>query len=166
MSSASSSPIPDMMKLNWEGIALERFPVKFGQVLKFDHENFQLKAIVLDFNEDEGGLWIGFCFINEEQLFGRQIPSGLFDPKCLNLLDLTYLHVEALTHYEVVETLAVNKSKVGIGSQSPAKDLSRLKISYDQGIEQRKKEQIPFDQGLMDLDPVRECYFDLQYIKK
>nr|MBI1229201.1 hypothetical protein [Cytophagales bacterium] len=78
---------------------------------------------------------------------------------------MTYVKKDALTDYEVVETITVNKTKVGIGSKSPAITLSEIKRDFDKGIEQRKKEQTPCDKGLTDLNPVRECYFDIEKIK-
>ncbi len=165
MPSNSSNSIPAMMQPDWTGLELERFPVKFGQILKFGKDSSELKAVVLDFSEDEGGQWIGVSFIDKNQLFGRQIPSGMINKKCLDLLDLTYINKGALNDYEVVETIAVNKTKVGIGSQSPATSFSEIKRDFDRGIEQRKKEQTLCDQGLTDLNPVRECYFDIEKIK-
>jgi hypothetical protein len=44
-------------------------------------------------------------------------------------------------------------------------DLDGLKRTFDFGVEQRKKEQVPYNKGLTDLNPVRECYFELEKIK-
>lgn len=153
------------MQPNWTGIDIESFPVKFGQILKFNSDSVEMTAVVLDFNEDEGGQWIGVSFIDQNRLFGRQIPSGMINKNCLDLLDLTYIHRDALIDFEVLETIAVNKTKVGIGSQSPASNFSKIKRDFDKGIEQRKKEQTPCDKGLTELNPVRECYFDIEKIK-
>lgn len=165
MTSNSSESIPEIMQLNWTGLEIESFPVKFGQILNFDNESTEIKAVVLDFSEDEGGQWIGVSFIDQNRLFGRQIPSGMISIKCFDLLDLTYIKKEALIDYEVVETIAINKTKVGIGSQSTATNFSEIKRDFDRGIEQRKKKQTPCDKGLTDLNPVRECYFDIEKIK-
>lgn len=165
MTSYSSESIPEIMQPDWTGLEIESFPVKFGQILKFDNDSAHFKAIVLDFSEDEGGQWIGVSFIDQNRLFGRQIPSGMINTKCLDLLDLTYIKKDALIDYDVVESIAVNKTKVGIGSQSPATNFSEIKRDFDWGIQQRKKEQTPCDKGLTDLNPVRECYFDIEKIK-
>ncbi|WP_338398731.1 hypothetical protein [Persicobacter psychrovividus] len=165
MTTNSSESIPEMMQPNWTGLEIESFPVKFGQVLKFNGFSAEMSAIVLDFNEDENGQWIGVCFIDQNRLFGRQIPSGMINTKCLDLLDLTYIQRDALIDFEVLEIIAVNKTKVGIGSQSPATNFSEIKRDFDRGIEQRKKEQTLCDKGLSDLNPVRECYFDIKKIK-
>ena len=139
--------------------------MKFGQILKFNSDSTEITAIVLDFSTDEGGQWFGVSFIDQNRLFGRQIPSGLINTKCLDLLDLTYIQRDALIDFEVLETISVNKEKVGVGSQSPATNISEIKRDFDRGIEQRKKEQTPCDKGLTDLNPVRECYFDIKKIK-
>ena len=165
ITTTSTESIPEMMQPNWTGLDIESFPVKFGQVLKFDNDSTKITAIVLDFSEDEGGQWIGVTFIDQNRLFGRQIPSGMINTKCLDLLDLTYIQRDALTDYEIVETIMVNKSKIGIGSQSPATSFSEIKRDFEWGIEQRKKEETPCDKGLTDLNPVRECYFDIEKIK-
>ncbi len=162
---APSKSIPEMMQPNWAELDIESFPVKFGQILRFNSDSAEITAIVLDFSEDEGGQWIGVSFIDNNRLFGRQIPSGILNTQCLDLLDLTYIQRDALIDFEVVETIAVNKTKVGIGSQSPATNISEIKRNFNRGIEQRKKEQTPCDKGLTDLNPVRECYFDIEKIK-
>jgi hypothetical protein len=165
MTSNSSESIPEIMQPDWTGLEIESFPVKFGQILKFDNDSTELKAVVLDFSENEDGQWIGVSFINQNRLFGRQIPSGMVSTKCLDLLDLTYIKKDALIDYEIVETISVNKTKVGIGSQSLATNFSEIKRDFDRGIQQRKKEQTPCDRGLTELNPVRECYFDIEKIK-
>ncbi len=48
-----------------------KLPVKFGQILKFSFDSLTITAIVLDFNEGEGGQWIGVCFIDQNRLFSR-----------------------------------------------------------------------------------------------
>lgn len=165
LTTTSSESIPEMMQPNCTGLNIESFPVKCGQVLKFNSDGVEMTAIVLDFSEDEGGQWIGVCFIDRNRLFGRQIPSGLINTKCLDLLDLTYIHKEALIEFELLDTIPVNKQKVGIGSQTPATSFSEIKREFDRGIQQRKKKQTPCDKGLTDLNPVREFYFDIEKIK-
>ncbi|MCB9262462.1 MAG: hypothetical protein H6607_08825 [Flavobacteriales bacterium] len=165
MTTNSSESIPEMMQPNWTGLDIDSFPVKFGQILKFNNDSAEITAIVLDFSEDEGGQWVGVTFIDQNRLFGRQIPSGLINTKCLDLLDVTYIQRDGLIDFEVLETITVNKRKVGIGSQSPATNYLEIKRDFERGIEQRKKEQTPCDKGLTDLNPVRECYFDIKTIK-
>ncbi len=61
--------------------------------------------------------------------------------------------------YEIIETINVDRDKVGIEATRGATNFTEIKRCYDWGIEQRKKEQSPCDKGLTDLNPVRECYF-------
>jgi len=158
-------PVPEQFRPDWKGIDIDKLPVKFGQILKFEKDSNIIVAIVLDFNKDEGGIWIGLCLINNNKLFGRQIPSGFVNTKCLDLLDLAYLNIKGLEDYQITNDLTIDKNKVGIGSRSPVLDLDGLKRTFDFGVEQRKKEQVPYNKGLTDLNPVRECYFELEKIK-
>lgn len=158
--------IPENMQPDWTGISLDNIPVKFGQILQFNKDSIQLTAIVLDFDEDEGGKWIGLCFIDNNRLFGRQIPSGLINTTCLDLLDFSYLHIDGLKNFNVIQTENVNKEKIGVGAISPVLNLAELDRDFKRGIAQREKEQTPCDQGLADLYPVRECYFEIEKIIK
>ena len=153
------------MQPDWKGIDIDNLPIKFGQILKFEKDSITINAIVLDFDKDDRGIWIGLCCINNHKLFGRQIPSGLINRKRLDLLDLAYLNIDGLEQYQVVDNLIIDKNKVGIGSISPVSDFVELKRTFDNGIEQRKKEQVPYNKGLTDLNPVRECYFEIEKIK-
>lgn len=153
--------IPIEMQPDWKGFEIHKLPVKFGQILQFKIDSIIINAVVIDFDKDEGGIWIGLCFINNNKLFGRQIPNGLINTKCLDLLDLAYLNINGLEEYQIVDNLKIDKNKVGIGSSSPVSDLLALKRTFDYGIEQRKKEQVPYNKGLTDLNPVRECYFEI-----
>jgi hypothetical protein len=158
--------IPADMAPNWAGMDIDTLPVKFGQILKFEQDSFALNAIVLNFSKDEGGIWIGLCFIENNKLFGRQIPNGLINTTCLDLLDLAYLNLGGLKHYKITGELTVDRNNVGIGSDWPAENFNDLKNAFDFGIEQRKKKQTPCEKGLTDLNPVRECYFDMEKIIK
>jgi len=165
MTSTSSDSIPENMQPDWTGIDVSNIPVKFGQVVRFKNDSIELSAAVLDFDEDEGGKWIGLCFLNNNQLFGRQIPNGMINTTCLDLLDFTYLQIGGLNNYEIIQTLDISKNKVGIGARSPAANLTEILRDFKRGIEQRKKEQTPCNKGLTELNPVRECYFDIEKIK-
>lgn len=153
------------MQPDWKGISLDNIPVKFGQILQFSNDSIQLEAIILDFDEDEGGKWIGLCFIDNNRLFGRQIPSGIINTTCLDLLDFSYLQIDGLINFKVIQTMNINKTKIGIGAISPVRNLTELNRDFKHGIVQREKIQIPCGQGLTDLNPVRECYFEIEKIK-
>lgn len=68
MTTTSSESIPEMMQPNWTGLDIGSFPVKFGQILKFENDSAEIRGIVLDFSEDEGGQWIGISFIYQNRL--------------------------------------------------------------------------------------------------
>ena len=154
-----------MMQPEWTGIEVNTLAVKFGQVLKFDNDSIDLTAIVLDFNEDEGGQWIGVCFIDRDRLFGRRIPNGMNSGKCIDLLDLTYIRKDALIGYQIIGMIPVNRTKVGIGSQSPVVDPDGIIRDFVRGMARRKERQTPCDKGLLDPASVRECYLDIGTIK-
>lgn len=161
-----SDSIPEMLRPDWTGINIDELPLKFGQIITLGNDSINLKAVVLDFNEDEGGKWIGICFIHQNQLFGRQIPNGipngLFNTTCLDLLDLIYLQENALVDYEIIEKIEVKKENIGIGANSSATNLDDLIQSFNWGIKQRQKVQTPCDEGLLDHNSIRECYFDIE----
>lgn len=163
--STGSDSIPIMFRPDWTNVDIESIPVKFGQVLKLKNDSIPMNAIVIDFNEDEGGIWIGLCFIYNKRLFGRQITNGLSDSGCLDLLDLAYIQRKELHDFTVLETLELDKSKIGIGAIAPVANLSELKQYFQYGIEKRKKKRTPCDEGLTDLNPVRERYFEIEKIK-
>lgn len=158
--------IPAIMQPGWEGIETDNLPVEFGQILNFETRNGNISAVVIDFDNDEDGVWIGLCFINSGELFGRQIPNAAKNMECLDLLDLTYLSVEGLSNYSEKGRLSLDRSKIGVGSRSSANDLSVLESNFNRGLEQRRKQQTPCDQGLFDEHVVRECYFKLDKIVK
>ncbi|MBS2101181.1 hypothetical protein [Carboxylicivirga linearis] len=159
------APIPELMKPDWNGIDTSVLPIKFGHCLKFNLDSIQRTAIVIDFKEEGSGIWIGLCFLNNDQIFGRQIPSSIINPDCLDLLDLSYLHINALENFQIIESYDINKDKIGIGSVSPVTSLSELNRDYLLGIEQRKKPQIPYNKNLTGINVVRECYFNIEKIK-
>ena len=161
----SKDSIPEIMRPNWTGIKIENFSVKFGHIIKFESDSIELEAIVLDFSEDEDGQWVGVCFINDNQLFGRQIPNGMVSATCLDLLDLTYIQINTLVDYTIIDSLKLNKSKIGIGSRSPVTGFSEIKRDFERGIKQREKKQTPCEKKITDLNPVRECYFNIGEIK-
>lgn len=158
--------IPAIMQPEWSGIETDNLPVKFGQILNFDTKTSNISAVVIDFNSDEAGVWIGLCFSSNNQLFGRQIPNAMNNMACLDLLDLTYIRIDGLSGYSVSGHLSLDKNKIGIGSQRAEKDLSGIEESFNHGLAQRKKKQTPCNQGLYDENVVRECYFNLSKILK
>ncbi|WP_207424599.1 hypothetical protein [Desertivirga brevis] len=158
--------IPIEMQPDWKGIDISELPVNFGQILRFKKDNDVIDALVMDFDKDEGGIYIGLCFFYKTKLFGRQIPSGWINTQCLNLLDGIYLNIDGLKQYQVISQIKVDRGKVGIGSINPISNVNELMVEYRKGIEQRKKKQTPCNEGLTDEKSVRECYFDVETIKQ
>ncbi|WP_196894765.1 hypothetical protein [Aureivirga marina] len=161
--SKNAQNIPVNMQPEWQNIESNKMPLKFGQIIEI--ENIEIKSIVLDYNEDESGVWIGLCPINENKLFGRQIPQNLINSTCLDLLDFVYIQIKDLKNYKKIELLDIDINKVGIGNIYPISNEYELKDFFNSGIEERKKEQTPCNEGLTGLNPVRECYFDLSKIE-
>ena len=157
--------IPTNMRPVWKEIPVEDLPVKFGQLIAFKDDNIKLSALVLDFDEDEGGIWIGLCLIHEDSLFGRQIPSGLTGNNCLDLMDLSYLHLSGMKNFKILKQLNINKTQVGLGAISPVRNLIELERDYRSGISRRGMEQTPCDKKLTGANPVYECYFEVSTIK-
>lgn len=156
----------DFFRPDWTGIDTAKMELKVGQVIKFEIDSQQVSAIVLDFDSDEGGVWYGMCLLNNNNLFGRQIPSGLMGADCVDLLDMTYLNHNDMEQYETVGYLNIDIKKVGIGSISPVSNYSEIFSSFTFGLKQRKKKQTPCGEGLADVNAVRECYFDIEKIVK
>ncbi|MEP0936716.1 MAG: hypothetical protein ABJH57_01190 [Cyclobacteriaceae bacterium] len=139
----------------WQELELE---LKFGQTVEIDG---RMKAIVIDVTKDEGGIWYGLCFQNENGLFGRQIPNGMIFTICVDMLDATYLNESAIDLLELSESRNELLNPVRIGSNTPATSLGDLIGSYEFGLTRRKLEQTPCDEDIFGLNPVRECYFQI-----
>lgn len=161
----STNSIPEIFKPNLEGIDVEIFPVEIGNVLEFKIENLKIVAIVLDYKIEKNKKYIGLCFLNGNKLFGRQIPNGLINTTCIDLLDLSYLYINSDLQYKIIDKLVINKDKVGIGSLGFAENVDVLKKSYLLGINQRKKQQTPCDKNITQIDAVNECYFGIEKYK-
>ncbi|MEP0365505.1 MAG: hypothetical protein ABJN36_08490 [Cyclobacteriaceae bacterium] len=139
----------------WQELELE---LRFGQPVEIDG---RLKAIVIDVTKDEGGIWYGLCFQNENGLFGRQIPNGMIFTTCVDMLDATYLNESAIDLLELSESKSELLNPVRIGSNTPATTLDDLIRSYEFGLTRRELEQTPCDEDIFGLNPVRERYFQI-----
>ena len=128
--------------------------LKLGQRIEIDSIN----ALVADVAKDEGGIWYGLCFYNEKGLFGRQIPSSLSVTGCVDLLDVDYINERGLPSFTIIDTLNIIH-QIRVGAESASSTYTDLLSSYRRGIERRKLTQTPCDEGVYDLNPVRECYF-------
>ena len=161
----SSNSIPEIFKPNLEGIDVKKFPVEIGNVLEFKINNLKIVAIVLSFKIEQNQKYIGLCFLNENKLFGRQIPNGMINTTCIDLLDFTYLNFKSDLKFEIIDKINVNKNEIGIGSFGFAENLNELNDAFVLGINQRKKEQTPCDKDIANINPVNECYFAIEKYK-
>lgn len=130
--------------------------LSFGQHIKIGSYN----ALVADISVDDGGIWYGLCFFNEQGLFGRQIPSSISTTGCINLLDIEYINERNLPTFKIIETLNIIK-QISVGKEAPATSNAELMSSYKRGLRQRTLEQIPCNEEIYDLTPIRETYFEL-----
>ena len=154
---------PKLFQPDWDGLNHENFALELGEEIELESD--KIKGVVLDFSEDEGGKWYGICFLNKKKLFGRQIPSG-FSKDCIDLLDFTFLHQTIINSLKRNGKREIDINKIGKGSIDTAKGIDEIIRSYNYGIEQRNKEQTPCDENLMKLNPVNECYFEIEKILK
>lgn len=154
----SNMQAQSLFQPNWEELNLSEFTYAFGDKIKFVFDNNERQGVIIDFSEDEGGKWYGICFLNKEELFGRQIPSG-FSGDCVDLLDVSYLNEAAIDMLSKIGTYDINIEKVGIGARNSASKLESLEGDYTRGIEQRNKEQTDCKKSSFALNPIHECYF-------
>lgn len=161
-----NNSIPEIFKPSLIGINEKEFPVKIGNILEFNIDNSKIIAIVLDFKIEQNQKYIGLCFLNENKLFGRQIPSGMINTTCIDLLDFLYLNIKSDSEYKIIEELIIDNEKVGIGSFGFADNLTELKNSYLLGVNQRKKEQTPCENSITNINAINECYFGVEKYKK
>jgi hypothetical protein len=146
----------------WVELA-EELKLQFGQRVRI---NEQIEAVVIDVTKDEGGIWYGLCYLNNNKLFGRQIPNGIIFTTCVDMLDATYLNESGINLINKLELIGLSNTSIRIGSESPATTMEDLIRSYKFGLERRKLKQTPFDEDIFGLNPVRECYLDLTKYKK
>lgn len=139
----------------WEELN-SQLQLNFGQHIKFDSYH----ALVADISIDEGGIWYGLCFFNDQGLFGRQIPSSISTTGCVDLLDIEYINERNLPAFIVIDTLNIIK-QIAVGKEAPSTSTAELINSYKRGIQQRTLEQTPCSEGVYNLNPVRETYFEL-----
>ncbi|MBE0664024.1 MAG: hypothetical protein IH597_16330 [Bacteroidales bacterium] len=156
----------DIFRPDWSGIDTAKIDFKFGDRIRLNLQDEYIDAVVLDFSQDETGLWIGFCFINDGKLFGRQIPSGLLNRECVDLFDIVYVKQEFLTTETIVDNLHIDINAIRIGAISTMNNYSDLISAFNYGLEQREKEPTPCNKGLASPNSIRERYFEIEMINK
>ncbi|QSE98069.1 hypothetical protein [Fulvivirga lutea] len=139
----------------------QELALSFGQLVTIESK---INAVVVDVSKDEGGIWYGLCFYTDKGLFGRQIPNGMVFTTCTDMVDLTYLNESSLDIVQKGEILSISCFPYKIGSNTPAENKEDVIRSFEYGINRRKLQQTPCDEGIFDLNTVRECYFTLSSI--
>lgn len=166
--SPSSNNTLNQFKPNWEGIDISTLDLQFGQEIAITINHVDVPVIVVDFNDDEAGekTWYGFCFINNHQLFGRQIPSGFINTTCVDLLDFIYLETSLLENYCHIKYHQLDRDQISMGSIEIPNNYAALLSSYRYGMVLREKTQAPCTKNITSRTAVRECYFPLEKIKQ
>jgi hypothetical protein len=164
---------PDIMKPNWDGIKTEKLKFKIGDVVSIFIDKQYYIGVVMDFNQDQAGIWYGICLsdyrwvvpnqkdISVLNFFARKIPSG-FNGNCIDSYDLTYLNENSSTkNIRVVDNLKIDINKISIGASSPAKDLKQLESNYFNGIKVRQQKPTECGEEIMNSKRVAERYFNI-----
>jgi hypothetical protein len=182
LTSCFSDKNADILKADWSGIDLTGMDYKVGDYVYFKDSNYFYSGLILDFDKDSAGIWIGICFTNYKdtikpdlnslknfKLFGRQIPSGLVNTTCIDCFDLAYLNESGLksdtSKVGLIGNIAYDNEKVRIGAISPSYDLPGLINYYNIGISQRQKKPDDCEKSKFKVGAITERYFDSEMIK-
>ncbi|RZK01905.1 MAG: hypothetical protein EOO46_18870 [Flavobacterium sp.] len=103
--------VPEIFRTNYGKVDDKPLPLRFGDLVRVSGS--QIDAVVLDIKEEEGIKWFGLCFMRNDSLFARHIPSG-YSGSCLQLLDFTYVKETALVMLEKIGKVSIDFNKVGI----------------------------------------------------
>lgn len=165
---------PEIMKPNWTDVKSENLKLKIGDIISIKTENNLLYGIVMDYNEDEMGIWYGICLsktkieklnINNSQFFGRKIPSGLVTTNCIECFDLTYLNEKGINeNLTVFGNIKLNRDNISIGANSTAINISEIERNYEFGTKQRLKKPTECDEKVLSINRIDERYMKLSNI--
>ncbi len=169
---------PDIMKPNWDGIKTDKLKFKIGDVVSIFIDKQYYIGVLMDFNQDQAGIWYGICLSNYRWIvpnqkdisvlnfFARKIPSG-FNGNCIDSYDLTYLNENSSSEkIRVVGNLKIDINKISIGASSPAKDLKQLEANYFNGIKVRQQKPTECGEEIMNPKRVAERYFKIENVLK
>jgi hypothetical protein len=167
---------PDIMKPNWDGIIIENLKFKIGDVITIFIKKQIYIGVVMDFNQDEAGVWYGISLsgnkfsvyndknINELNFFGRKIPSG-FEGYCIDCYDLLYINEEAInSDVKTIHNFKIDIDKISIGSMCPIKNLKEVENQYLTGVKERLKKPTECGKDIFRTERVAERYFKLDNI--
>lgn len=157
--------IPQNIRPEWRDLDTSKLELKFGDILRLTNGATKMDAIVLDFDKETSGIWYGICFIQNDSLFGRKIPSGI-SGGCLELLDLTYFQLKKIQTPSIIDFIDVDIRRVGIGSITAVEGAPEIFAAAQRARAERRKKQTPCEQKTLKLNPVNECYLPLAKIKR
>ncbi|MEN2401307.1 hypothetical protein GKZ90_0016075 [Flavobacterium sp. MC2016-06] len=165
---------PDLMKPNWDGIKTEKLKFKIGDVVSIFIDKQYYSGIIMDFDEDKGGIWYGISLsdyrwivpnkkkIKELNFFGRQIPSG-FGGDCINCCDLVYLNQKDVDkNIIVVNNIKIDINKISIGSIQPLGKLKEIETTYFQGMKARKRKSAECGEATLEPNRINDRYFKIE----
>ena len=169
---------PEIFKPNWNGIKTDKLKFKIGDLVSVKSEKEVFFGIVMDYDEDEMGIWYGICLseINNEKeklnieksnFFGRQIPNGLINTTCIDCFDLIYLNEKSLAkNIERTKNISLNIDNISIGARSTAVNFSDIRDSYNYAIKERLIKPTKCDENVLGLKRVDQRYMKIDEIIK
>lgn len=183
LTSCSSDKNAEILKADWSGIDLVGMDYKVGDYVYLKDSNNFYSGLILDFDKDSAGIWIGICFTNYKdtikpdlnslrnfKLFGRQIPSGLVNTTCIDCFDLAYLNENGFksdtSKVGLIGNVEYDKEIIRVGAVSPSYDLKGLINFYNIGISQRQKTPDDCKASKFKVGAITERYFPFEMIKK
>ena len=165
---------PEIMKPNWTDVKSENLKLKIGDIIYIKTENNLLYGIVMDYDEDEMGIWYEICLsktkieklnINNSLFFGRKIPSGLVKTNYIECFDLTYLNEKGINENLIVfKNIKLNRDNISIGAKSPGINISEIERDYEFGTKQRLKKPTERDEKVLSVNRIDERYMKLNDI--
>lgn len=140
---------PDLMKPNWKGIKTEKLNLKIGDVVSIYPGKYCYIGVVMDFDQDEGGVWYGISLskyrwidpyqkkISDLDFFGKRIPSG-FTGDFIDCYDLLYINENiANKQIIVIKNINIDVNKISIGSIRPITNLRQIETEHARQIKER-----------------------------
>lgn len=146
---------PEIMKPNWDGIKTENLKFKIGDIVSIYFAKNFYTGVVMDFDQDESGIWYGLCLSNyrglapnqknikELDFFGRKIPNGLTG-KFIDCYDLTYLNEKSINEKNITiyDNIKLDINKISIGAISPAIDIKQLEDNFFNSFKSRNQKRV------------------------
>lgn len=149
-----------------DGIDTSEIKLKIGDIFTMDYDSIKVDILLLDFDIEYGNTYYGVTFIKDRKIFGRQIPDGTNNLNCLDLIDFFYLNKKTIKDFNKEERVDLAYSKLELGSHAIVSNHIDLIGHYNYGLSQRSKPQTPCNKGLVNLNSIRECYFNLDKYKE